>query len=411
MQSAVLVFLLLATPANAFWELIAGGVVSFLVGKGLVDEAKGAVSFAIADADRRVKERIDQLGDRADQSIRIAGDEMRKNLREAERILNDAIDKTNGMVETQRKEFFRKLAEERKEFFTNMDVLMARIEGTGNAWLDRFDKSANNLLRQAATELDSLEIVIENIRLTPLASREQKLTRLYGSGRVYKSDGTYDFRAVGYGFGDEGQRKIEDMQISLGRLTVSREWQRFDRSFTRLVAVPVKLVNGSFSDVTAMPLDMSFKAKDLYSERTVILFPKFPVKYRLNVERADNTVSQAYVSSPGSDFLDAEEALVRRLAQIGSSNSAGVTQESVEHAVRTRLGEILSLMRERLPFGSFSVNLPVGSSWKDLEVTWFNGDRGILHRSATEGLGVRVSPEPAVIGQRLRIDVGLPTGF
>ncbi len=267
--TAILALLLLATPANAFWELIAGGVVSYLVGKGMVNEAKGAVSSAIADADRRVKERIDQLGDRADQSVRIAGEEMRKNLREAERILNDAIDKTNGMVETQRKEFFRQMAEERKEFFINMDILMARIEGTGNAWLDRFDNAANTLLRQAATELDSLEIVIENIRLTPLARQEPKLTRLYGSGQIYKWDGTYDFRAVGYGFGDEGQRKIEYMQVTLGGLSISREWERFDRSFTRLISVPSKLINKSFSDITPMPLEIVFKSKDLYAGRTV----------------------------------------------------------------------------------------------------------------------------------------------
>ena len=149
----LLITLALPSTSHAFWELIAGDLVSYFVGKGLINEAHEAVNETINDVDRRIKSRIDQAGDRMDSTVRQAGEELSKRLQEARGILNEMIDKAAKVTANERKEFFRQLTEERRELFIRLDILQAQFEGTGNAWIDQFNRISNQLLRSLAKDI------------------------------------------------------------------------------------------------------------------------------------------------------------------------------------------------------------------------------------------------------------------
>ncbi len=404
-----LAFLVPSTSAYAIFDVILGGFVAGLVARSSIDHAKDAAKEAIDDLDRRVKDRIAQAGDRLDESTMRASEEISKRLEQARQYLNEMIDRTFEKAASERKEFFLQLAQERGQFFGDLDILLAKFEGVENSIVQGFDDTASRLLRHAARELDSLQETIRGISTNPWYRQKPRLVRLYGSGQIFKAEGTYRILAVGFGFGEEDGRTIKGMSVSLNEVPLPEQRQRFDSAFpyTRVIEVPVSQINSSFSDNELVPTTIRFRSRDLSAERQIVLFPKFPVRYRLRVS-LQGVSQQVYVKSPGAGFLDDEEDLVRD--RLGHSKNAAAPQ-GVDQAVRVRLGEIVELMRDRLPFGSFTVDLPAGASWDDLDVRWFNGDGVTLHPARNSGLGVRVSRPSQIEGrQRLRIDVGLPEG-
>src|SRR4051812_35369101 len=98
------------------------------------------------------------------------------------------------MADHQRKEFFRQLGEERKEFFKNIDILISIVEGTIISAQNRFEDTAYGLLRQASNDLAIFEIELSRISANPIFQREKKLHWLYGETQRYRPFGFYEIR-------------------------------------------------------------------------------------------------------------------------------------------------------------------------------------------------------------------------
>jgi vacuolar-type H+-ATPase subunit H len=394
--SGVLVLTISAAPAHAFWELIAGGMITHFVGKGLINEAKDAVDQTIKDADHRVQDRINQMGDRADASIKLAGQELRNNLATAQNILNEAIDKASGKAEDIRRQVFDDLARERRAFFADLDkqqaVFFARAEIVSQGVLNHEDEILNRTMRFGALELAQAREDLVNLRLVPgVGHHEYRLQRLLGQAQTYKLSGQYEFKAIGYGMGS-GYKvaiKLKERPIPIQNQLEGLHVRTFD--------VPVQWLNDSFQDVKPSPVSLQFNSRELGTLNTrVILLPKFPVKYKLTAKTAGGEDLQLHVTKTAPEFFDAEESQIRKGRSPGPE---------LEQSIRVRLGRLIQVMEDWLPYGTTEVDLPEQCLSYRFEVTWFNGDRAILSPSNPTALGVSVAPE---LPKSLRIDVKMP---
>lgn len=391
---AILAVLLFPVSGYAFVELLVGGVVTYLAGKGLVDEAKGAVRETIADIDRRVKERIDQAGDRADGSIRLAGEELRKNLKEAERILNEAIDKAANKADDLRKKVFDDLARERKQFFADLERQQRSFFDRAEVLLDGVLQREEAIIQRALTatidEVELLRADLANLTATPFAPKVHQVQRVRGQAQVYQLRGEYRFALVGPGVGSGYA-----VSVHLNKRAVGKD-QQTERLHLREFEVPAGDISPLFKDTERAVLPLWIESKELKKAETkVVLLPKFPAEYKLTFYLPEGEKQAGFVPFPVGDFAKAEEDMVRKQHGDGAEE---------DKAVREREGRLLALTRSRLQFGPNQVDLPPKATSFMLEVRWFNGDHVILSRSHKSDGGVTATWDEGT--GKLRIDVG-----
>ena len=390
-------FLVLVFPStgSAFlvdW-LFSGGI-TYLVGRGLIGEANRAVDETIDRADKAVEARMKQGDDIANRSIAQAGDELRKTIREAGKELKSAIkeledaqerriDQIDKKLKERTEDVFKKLDAQQRDFFLQADALQQKVSNNLNDIVD-------GALNRGETALAQTVIVLQNLRLTPLgADKDYKVCHTLGQYQTFKTSGMYYIMACGYGLS-------ENYNVDVTMKGERVEKIPFTAPFTRVVGIPVEKVNLSFKNEEPYPVDLEFASKEIGKQPiTIVLLPKFPVKYRLYGIDSNGKEHRVLINSLGKDFIDVEERLFKKARK--------TTDDFAQHLAKLR-----EITERRLRFGSHLVDWPDEYRSARMEVEWPNSGTQefiIGLNGADRNKNVQLSFD--AVNKKMKIDVKL----
>ncbi len=399
----VAVFLCFTTYASAFiGPLLLIGGVTFLVGKGLANEARDVVRSSIAEANKRIEDRINQAGDRADATVKLAAKEAKALLSETEKALLGAIDRAAGQAKEVQAEIFKNLANERVELFKQVDAAILRLEvgaiNVQNQFFNNAEKLWNGVALDAEATKIKMEELVKEVKAGWLASkRRPSLTRVFGSHRTYQGKGEYSLVLIGQCLGKENDQiagGVSPVEVRIpGKNLVLKQVQRPNREFVREITIPVDIANSFVSmdeAITYVPITVSIANPDRKErteiDTTLVILPRFPVSYRFWYEKGKRREC-ATATTPGRAFIDEETVRAKEQAKsLGLDPTVFAAQRS---------GMCMTKIMSRLPFGTSEIDLPEGATFHSLEVTWFTGEKATLHHTGVKAaLGVSVQEDP-----------------